>query len=197
MADARDFNTELGETLESAGARLVFDRGNNGKNPCTNCGTRPPPDTMHETLRIGTYPNGDPIRRPVCSQCMQFVEAREKAAPLPKLAEHVCPDCRLPRCPEGEPFDLGNHCPASWSGADHRETPGLKLLAERDCLRFGLDKARVTEQRTIEFMRTIKSALGLIAEVETTGDVPRPGPCTRCYADGYDRCMCDTEVERG
>jgi hypothetical protein len=22
----------------------------------------------------------------------------------------------------------------------------------------------------------------------------RPGPCARCYADGYERCMCDPEA---
>jgi hypothetical protein len=148
--------TDLGQLLKEAGVRAYFDRGNDATRPCTFCGTRPEPGTGHDTRRIGTYPNGDPIRRPVCSQCTPVVEAREKAAPLPQLPENLCPDCRLPRVPADEPWDEGTHCPKSLR---IRGDMFGEAVAERDCLRIGLDKARVTEQRMIKTLRSTREAL--------------------------------------
>jgi uncharacterized protein (DUF433 family) len=90
-----DSITKLAEVLREAGARPYFDRGNNATNPCTFCGTRPPPDTAHKMVCIGTFGNGDPIRRPVCDQCMPVAEAKAKVAAATPVSvpEGTCPDC--------------------------------------------------------------------------------------------------------
>jgi hypothetical protein len=159
VADTPDPVTELGELLRDCGARVYFDRGNDGTKPCTFCGTRPEPGGCHQTLRIGTYPNGDPLRRPVCSQCLPVVASRAAAAPPPKLPDNVCPDCRLPSCPEGDQWDEGSHCPKSLRQSRRRE---------RDCLRIGLDKARANEERMRGLLRTAGDALD--AAIAAHGD---------------------------
>ena len=75
MSDAIE---RLGRILQEAGARVVFDRGNNRHHPCTFCAK--PAAPTHELLRIGTYPNGDPLRRPVCADCKPLVQARDAAS---------------------------------------------------------------------------------------------------------------------
>lgn len=54
----------LSALLRDSGARVTFDLGASCRNPCTTCGAPGP----HELVRIGTYPNGEPIARPVCER---------------------------------------------------------------------------------------------------------------------------------
>lgn len=161
MSDAPtvDAIDQLGELLESAGARVIFDRGANNTNPCTFCGTRVVPGDVHCLRRIGTYPNGDPIRRPVCGQCRPIADARAVAAPPPKLPENVCPDCRLPRRVDG-----------LWSEASCPKTNCSDFVdrAAQACLRIGLDKAHANEARMRGLLATVGEALdAAIAAQET------------------------------
>lgn len=66
---------ELCDLLRISGARVTFDRGASMVKPCTFC-SAPAPQVGHALVWLGTYGNGDPIRRPVCSRCMPSAEAR-------------------------------------------------------------------------------------------------------------------------
>jgi hypothetical protein len=88
VSDAID---QLTDALEQAGARVVFDRGNDHTKPCTFCGTRPAP--AHELVRLGTYLNGEPMWRPVCDQCMPVALA--KASPPASVVDNACAACGL------------------------------------------------------------------------------------------------------
>jgi hypothetical protein len=72
-----DIIAELGQELRGTGARIYFDIGNDSTKPCTFCGTRPAP--THKVIRLGTFANGEPIRRPCCAQCLPIAEAKAKA----------------------------------------------------------------------------------------------------------------------
>lgn len=58
------------------------DPGCNGRHPCTFCGRAP--DGTHDLSTIGTYPNGEPITRPVCSACTEQLRP-ERVTPLAVL----------------------------------------------------------------------------------------------------------------
>jgi hypothetical protein len=163
-----DAINQLADALERAGARVIFDSGNNATHHCTYCGTRPV--VAHKTMSIGTYPNGDPIRRPVCAQCEPVVEARRVAGerPLPALPEGICKDCRRPVCAEGVPFDEDTHCPRSWSSA--KASIESDLHTQRDCYWSGLEKAKAERRRMIALLRRLTDVLGDAAASLLTGE---------------------------
>ena len=67
----------LADLLDQAGARVMFDRGRDITKPCTFCGKAP--ETTHDLRRIGTYPNGTALTRPVCAGCKRVGDAIEEA----------------------------------------------------------------------------------------------------------------------
>jgi hypothetical protein len=69
---ADEWIEELGEAIQSAGARITFDQGASIRRPCTFCGKA----SALPLWAIGIYPNGDVIRRPVCSGCVLYARAR-------------------------------------------------------------------------------------------------------------------------
>jgi hypothetical protein len=68
-----DKTLQLGALLRKSGAKVTLDIGRNITHPCTFCGKLP--DTSHELVTIGTYPNGDDLTRPVCANCMALAKA--------------------------------------------------------------------------------------------------------------------------
>ncbi len=163
---------ELSELLSDSGAnaRVYFDRGNDCSKPCTFCGTRPSPN--HKVVRLGTYLNGEPIRRPVCDQCMPSAYAKATPRPAAPLTSDHCPDCRRPRCPDGAPYDENVHCPRSWSQA--KASPEYDALTQRDCYWSGLQKAEQQRKRVIEVLREQADALAEAAEfLLESGEVER------------------------
>lgn len=153
-------SAELGEMLRAAGARVYFDRGNDSTKPCTFCGTRPAP--THKVMRLGTYANGEPFRRPVCDQCAPTAAAKATPRPAAPLAEDHCPDCLRPLCSEGAPYDENVHCPRSWSRA--KDSAEYDALSQRDCYWSGLQKAKQQRGRVIEVLREQADALAEAAE---------------------------------
>jgi hypothetical protein len=161
MEAETDIITQLGQELRSAGARVYFDIGNDSTKPCTFCGTRPAP--THKVIRLGTYANGEPFRRPCCDQCAPTAIAKATPRPAAPLAKDHCPDCRRPHCPEGSPYDENVHCPRSWSRA--QASPEYAALSERDCFWSGLQKAKQQRKRVIEVLRVQADALTEAAEL--------------------------------
>lgn len=147
-----DATKQLGELLEASGARIVFDRGNNTGNPCTFCGTRPAPS--HETMQIGTYTNGDPIRRPVCDQCLPVAKARQAGeSPAPAaLPANTCPTCRRQQRAPGEVHDEGRHCPDS----------PIETREARDpvaCFRIGIELRDAQQAKMKSLLRRVAQLL--------------------------------------
>lgn len=149
---------ELSSLIQETGARMYFDRGNDCTKPCTFCGTRPAPN--HKTVRIGTYPNGDPIRRPVCDQCMPIVEARKpvaKAPPVGTGAVPLCQDCGWPIWSVGADFNFDDtkHCLAAHVRA-RAGTPNHDLIA---CLERTRDRLRTQVGGTRQLCRYVLQML--------------------------------------
>jgi hypothetical protein len=67
---------ELMELLKDV--KMTFDVGRNHTHPCTFCAK--PADPVHELVVIGTYITGAELSRPVCKNCMKFVEVMRKVA---------------------------------------------------------------------------------------------------------------------
>lgn len=70
-----DFANQLAKALDSAGARLTFDRGRNNTHPCTFCGERQPGVTLR-LMTIGRYLDGNGLTRPVCPKCEPTAQKR-------------------------------------------------------------------------------------------------------------------------
>jgi hypothetical protein len=75
VSDEPDAVDDLAELLDSAGARVTFDRGRNSGHPCTFCAK--PGKSAHRLRNIGRYPNGTRITRPVCENCSSLADAIE------------------------------------------------------------------------------------------------------------------------
>lgn len=171
MSNNESPTEQLVDLLRDAGARVVFDRGNDHTHPCTFCGTRPV--EAHPLLRIGTYPNGEPIRRPVCSQCVPVVEARAAGAPVPRstLSESTCPDCLRPSwLPTlNVNFDDSKHCLA----AHVRARPGAPNHDLVACLERTRDRFQAERRRMVEMLRRTANALqDAAALVVAEADLP-------------------------
>jgi len=166
VADENDPLTELAEVLRDAGARVYFDSGNNCERPCTFCGTRPAP--THKVVRIGTYPNGDPIRRPVCNQCAPVAEARQAGeSPAAALPANVCAICRRPQRKEDESHDEARHCPDSPVEAREARDPVA-------CCHIGIELRDAQQAKTKTVLaRILQELTDGVALIDQGEDLPR------------------------
>ncbi len=83
-----DAITELAAALDAAAAKVTLDPGAAFSRPCTFCGKLP--TAFHSVFRLGTYHNGQLIRRPVCDKCVPLVARYTEPAPLSVIeGEHI------------------------------------------------------------------------------------------------------------
>jgi hypothetical protein len=85
-----DAVNDLAVLLDSAGARVSFDRGRSNTHPCTFCGKPPADGGAHQLLTIGRYISGADLTRPVCSGCDAI--ARLRMTPPPERLAHSIGD---------------------------------------------------------------------------------------------------------
>lgn len=83
----------------------------------------------------------------------------------------------------GKPIYRGAICYAH--EAERRHVP-CQLKARHESM---------TGEEQVEMMRRLVELCEETAgEEDELAAAPRSGPCQRCHADGYDRCVCETET---
>ena len=70
---------DLCKLLHEAGMKVTFDPRADITKPCWLCGVpRVPKEPAHDLVKIGTYNNGNTIRRPLCYECKSLLETTTK-----------------------------------------------------------------------------------------------------------------------
>ncbi len=67
-----DMIDKLDALISEAGLCVTFDRRADQRRPCWGCDVSA--DQLHDLVVIGTYSNGDPIRRPLCEGCKEILK---------------------------------------------------------------------------------------------------------------------------